>query len=75
MHLDVPIPADLSIYASGEGAGAEGWAKCFATLAETEAACRAAGFDILEAAYAPEAWAWWDEFSRNDPFCKANPRW
>ncbi|MCX6068316.1 MAG: methyltransferase domain-containing protein, partial [Chloroflexi bacterium] len=55
MHLDVPIPADLSIYTSGEGAGPEGWAKCFATIAETEAACRAAGFEIIEAAYAPDA--------------------
>lgn len=73
MHLDVPIPADLSIYASGDGAGPEGWAKCFTTIAETESACRAAGFEILEAAYAPDAWDWWDEFSRNDPFCKANP--
>lgn len=73
MHLDVPIPADLSIYASGGGAGPEGWAKCFATITETEAICRAVGFDILEAAYTPDAWDWWDEFSRNDPYCQANP--
>ena len=73
MHLDVPIPADLFIYSSGEGAGPEGWAKCFATIAETKAVCGAAGFDILEAACAPDAWVWWDEFSRNDPHCKADP--
>ena len=73
MHLDVPIPTDLSIYASGEGAGPEGWAKCFATIAETENICRVAGFEIIEAAYAPDAWTWWNEFSRNDPYCKVNP--
>jgi SAM-dependent methyltransferase len=75
MHLDVPIPADLApIYTKGGGVGPEGWAECFATIAETEAVCREAGFDILEADNAPDAWHWWDEFSRNDPHCKANPQ-
>ena len=74
MHLDVPIPADLApIYTKGEGAGPEGWAKCFATINETVTACRASGFDILEADNAPDGWHWWDEFSRNDPHCKADP--
>jgi cyclopropane fatty-acyl-phospholipid synthase-like methyltransferase len=75
MHLDVPIPADLApIYTKGGGVGPEGWSACFATVAETEAACRSVGFEIVEAANAPDAWPWWDEFSRNDPYCKANPQ-
>lgn len=74
MHLDVPIPEDLApIYTQGTGAGPEGWAKCFATVDETVATCRAAGFEILEAGYAPDGWHWWDEFSKNDPYCVANP--
>lgn len=74
MHLDVPIPSDLApIYTKGEGVGPEGWAKCFATIDETTRACREAGFHILEADYAPDAWKWWDEFTRHDPHCKADP--
>ena len=75
MHLDVTIPADLApIYGKGEGVGPEGWAKCFATVSETVDACREEGFDILEANYAPDAWKWWDEFTRNDPHCRADPQ-
>jgi cyclopropane fatty-acyl-phospholipid synthase-like methyltransferase len=74
MHLDVPIPTDLApIYTQGRGVGPEGWAKCFATVEETAEACRATGFDILEAGNAPDSWYWWDQFSRNDPYCKSNP--
>lgn len=74
MHLDVPIPPDLaSVYTQGNGAGPEGWAKCFATVDETTAACRAVGFEILDAGYAPDSWHWWDEFSKNDPGCRADP--
>ena len=74
MHFNVPIPPDLAlIYNQGKGAGPEGWAKCFATVEETSEACRASGFEILEADNAPDGWLWWEEFSRNDPFCRANP--
>ncbi len=74
MHRDVPIPADLfPIYTKGGGAGPEGWAACFATVAETADLCRAAGFHVLEAAYAPEAWDWWSQFTLYDPHCKADP--
>jgi cyclopropane fatty-acyl-phospholipid synthase-like methyltransferase len=74
MHLDVPIPLDLApIYTQAKGVGPEGWAKCFATIEETAAACRAVGFELIEAGNAPDGWRWWDEFSRNDPYCKANP--
>lgn len=75
MHRDVPIPADLyPIYTRGGGVGPEGWADCFATAAETASLCHEAGFDILEADYAPDAWNWWAAFTDHDPFCKANPQ-
>jgi cyclopropane fatty-acyl-phospholipid synthase-like methyltransferase len=75
MHQDVSIPADLApIYIQGGGVGPEGWADCFATVAETVELCRDSGFDILEADHAPDAWAWWKEFIDNDPHCKANPQ-
>jgi hypothetical protein len=40
---------------------------------ETTTACYQTGFEILEAGYAPDGWRWWDEFSRNDPHCVADP--
>lgn len=74
MHLDVPIPVDLApIYTRGGGAGPEGWAECFATITETAALCREAGFHVHEADYAPDAWTWWMEFASHDPHCKADP--
>jgi cyclopropane fatty-acyl-phospholipid synthase-like methyltransferase len=74
MHRDVPIPEDLApIYTRGGGAGPEGWSECFATITETADLCREAGFHILEAEYAPDAWKWWEEFTCHDPFCKADP--
>jgi SAM-dependent methyltransferase len=74
MHLDAPIPADLlPVYTRGGGVGPEGWAECFATVTETAAACRLVGFEIIEAANAPDAWRWWKEFSIFDPHCKADP--
>jgi hypothetical protein len=70
MHLEKPIPADLlPVYTKGGGVGPEGWSECFATIAETAQACREAGFEIIEAEYAPDSWHWWDEFSKNDPHC------
>jgi cyclopropane fatty-acyl-phospholipid synthase-like methyltransferase len=74
MHRDVPIPADLApIYTKGGGVGPEGWAACFATADETAAVCREVGFEVLEAGNAPDAWHWWDEFTRYDPYCQADP--
>jgi cyclopropane fatty-acyl-phospholipid synthase-like methyltransferase len=74
MHREVPIPADLlPVYTKGGGVGPEGWADCFATVAETVDLCREAGFGVLEADYAPNAWNWWKEFIENDPHCKADP--
>jgi cyclopropane fatty-acyl-phospholipid synthase-like methyltransferase len=74
MHVETPIPADLApIYTQGRGVGPEGWASCFATMEETAEVCRRTGFDVLEAGNAPDAWQWWDQFSKNDPYCKSNP--
>ncbi len=75
MHRDVPIPPDLfPIYTKGAGVGPEGWAACFASVEETATLCREAGFKILEADLAPDAWDWWDQFVHNDPYCKADPQ-
>jgi SAM-dependent methyltransferase len=73
MHPDTPIPADLfPIYTKGEGVGPEGWADCFATIAETVDLCREAGFEVLEADYADDAWNWWKEFVNHDPHCQTD---
>jgi cyclopropane fatty-acyl-phospholipid synthase-like methyltransferase len=75
MHRDVPIPADLlPMYTKGGGVGPEGWADCFATLAETANLCGEMGFNILEADYAPDAWNWWSQFAIHDPHCQADPQ-
>jgi len=67
MHFDVDIPADLlPLVTQGEAS----WADCFATIQETQAACRSVGFEILEADYAPDARLWWEEYAEYDPFCK-----
>lgn len=74
MHLDVPILSDLAlIYTKGGGVGPEGWSVCFTTVDETAEVCREAGFDIIEAGNAQDAWHWWYEFSKYDPYCKADP--
>lgn len=69
MHLEVEIPEDLApLVTSGEDA----WANFFATIGETKDACQAVGFEILGAAYAPDARFWWEEYARHDPGCKAD---
>lgn len=70
MHLPVAIPDDVAALVKR---GPRGWADFFVTLDETAADCRAAGFEILEAAYAPDARLWWQEFARYDPFCRQDP--
>lgn len=70
MHLDRPIPEDLRPLVT---AGEFPWADCFVTVAQTSQALRKAGFEIMEAAYAPDSWRWWLEFAENDPFCLADP--
>ena len=67
MHLDVEIPTDLApLVTQGNGA----WADCFATIRETESACRSVGFEIVEAGYAPDARLWWEEYAEYDPGCR-----
>ncbi len=70
MHLDVPLPADLEPYVSY---GDFPWKECFRDLRSTTDDVRKAGFVILESGYAPDAWDWWMEFARHDPFCKQDP--
>jgi cyclopropane fatty-acyl-phospholipid synthase-like methyltransferase len=69
MHLDVEIPADLApLVTQGDGS----WASCFATIRETEAACRSVGFEIVEADYAPDARLWWEEYAKYDEGCQGD---
>jgi len=70
MHLDVEIPADLAMPVAQ---GNETWADCFATIQETETACRSVGFEIVEADYAPDARLWWEEYAQYDPGCQTEP--
>lgn len=70
MHLDVNIPADLDPYVSQSEYP---WKECFSDLATTVESIRKAGFEMVEAAYAPEARNWWLEYAEHDPFCKAKP--
>jgi SAM-dependent methyltransferase len=75
MHRAVSIPSDLyPIYTRGGGVGPEGWSDCFATVEETANVCRAAGFNVLEADLAPDAWDWWTQFTLHDPHCKGDPQ-
>lgn len=70
MHLERPVPEDLRpLVTTGEFP----WADCFVSLADTANTLGSAGFEILEAAYAPDARRWWLEFAANDPFCLAEP--
>lgn len=70
MHLDVAIPPDLEPYVSQDEYS---WKECFRSLKETTERVRAAGFEILESEYAPDAWDWWMTYAAHDPFCKRNP--
>lgn len=70
MHLDVPLPADLEPYVSQDEFA---WKDCFRDIHSTVADVAAAGFQVLESGYAPDAWDWWQEYARHDPFCKQNP--
>jgi cyclopropane fatty-acyl-phospholipid synthase-like methyltransferase len=70
MHLDVELPADLEPYVSQ---GDYPWTACFRTLHETTQVVKEAGFEVVEADYAPDARAWWMTYARHDPFCKKKP--
>ncbi len=70
MHLDVEVPPDLDPYISR---GEYPWKSCFRDLKSTIDEVKAAGFEIVEADYAPDAWQWWMDFAKHDPFCKADP--
>jgi cyclopropane fatty-acyl-phospholipid synthase-like methyltransferase len=71
MHFDVPVPPDLAaVLPEGDAS----WTKCFSTIDKTRAAVQSKGFKILEAAYAPDARAWWEEYACYDPDCIAKPQ-
>jgi len=38
-----------------------------------ETLVRSAGFEIIEADYAPDARQWWMAYAMHDPFCKQKP--
>jgi len=67
MHLDVGIPDELLAFIT---TGSDPWVDYFVTIQETESAVRSAGFEILEADYAPDARLWWEEYAEYDPYCK-----
>ena len=71
MHLEVDIPVDLApLVTQGETS----WVDFFATIEETKEAVQSAGFEIIEAAYAPDARPWWEEYARYDPGCRRDPQ-
>jgi len=70
MHFDVDVPEDLyPLVAQGDVS----WIDCFATIQETAFACKAAGFEIVEADYASDARLWWEEYAKYDPGCQMEP--
>lgn len=70
MHLEVGLPEDLKPYVSQESFA---WKDCFRSISYTKDAVRTAGFEIVEADYAPDARKWWEDYAAHDPFCKENP--
>jgi cyclopropane fatty-acyl-phospholipid synthase-like methyltransferase len=70
MHRDVPLPGDLEPYVSH---GEFPWKKCFRDIHATVADVERVGFMVVESGYAPDAWSWWMEYARHDPFCKKAP--
>lgn len=71
MHLEVDLPPDLVPLVNQEEYP---WAGCFRGLGHTVSSVEKAGFEIIEADYAPDAALWWREFVEHDPYCLANPR-
>lgn len=70
MHLKVELPADLEPYVSQEEFA---WKDCFRDISSTVKDVREAGFEIVKANYAPDAWEWWLEYAAHDPFCRQDP--
>lgn len=70
MHLPAALPPDLAPWVEGKGE----WGECLASLDETVDAFQSVGFEVLDSGYAPDARAWWEEYAREDPECRANPQ-
>lgn len=70
MHLDIEMPPDLDPYVSQDEYP---WKECFRDIHETTETVKLAGFEIIEADYAPDSRKWWLEYAEHDPFCKQKP--
>lgn len=66
MHRDVEIPEEILPHVTTGDMPAP-WAECFATVNETGAALQGVGFEVIEAAEAPDARLWWKEYAKYDP--------
>ncbi len=66
MHRDVAIPEEIYPYVT-RGDMPAPWTECFATLEATVQAVTSAGFAVIEAAEAPDAHRWWQEYCTYDP--------
>jgi SAM-dependent methyltransferase len=71
MHLDVPVPDDL---APRVAKGPQAWTQFFTTIDNTRSLVADSGFEVLEAAYAPDARRWWEEYAAFDPFSRQDPQ-
>ena len=70
MHLEVDLPRDLEPFMSQPEFP---WKDCFRSISRTSEAVKRAGFELIEADYAPDAGLWWREYADHDPFCKEKP--
>lgn len=70
MHLEVDLPEDLEPYVSQVPFP---WKECFRSISQTTEAVARAGFEIVEADYAPDAQLWWNEYAEHDALCKSKP--
>ena len=70
MHTGGPPPAAIREHVSE---GPIPFERCLSTPDAVADQFRSAGFEVLEAGYAPDARAWWSEFARYDAECRENP--
>lgn len=71
MHLEKELPKDLIPYVSQFE---DPWKDCFSSISKTKEFVIKAGFEVVEADYAPDAKLWWDEYAKFDPFCIKDPK-
>ncbi|MFA4921645.1 MAG: class I SAM-dependent methyltransferase [Candidatus Neomarinimicrobiota bacterium] len=71
MHLEKELPKDLIPYVSQRE---DPWKDCFSSISKTKEFVIKAGFEVVEADYAPDAKLWWAEYAKFDPFCIKDPK-